>query len=109
MDINTLLEGRKCECGKIHTCDIDFVYIEKDAISHLTDICKDYTNILIVADENTFSAAGDKTVSALSGKQIKKVIFTGKKKINDAVAYAKDLKDRYTVLWLNYDLFGDEI
>ena len=32
----------------------------------------------------------------------------GKKKINDAVAFAKDLKDRYTVLWLNYDLFGLE-
>ena len=32
----------------------------------------------------------------------------GKKKINDAISYAKDLKDRYTVLWLNYDLYGDE-
>jgi len=32
----------------------------------------------------------------------------GKKKINDAVMYAKDLKDRYTVLWLNYDMFGGE-
>ena len=32
----------------------------------------------------------------------------GEKKINDAVAFAKDLKDRYTVLWLNYDLFGYE-
>ena len=32
----------------------------------------------------------------------------GKRKINDAVLYAKDLKDRYTVLWLNYDLFGGE-
>jgi len=29
-------------------------------------------------------------------------------KIENAVMYAKDLKDRYTVLWLNYDLFGDE-
>ena len=28
----------------------------------------------------------------------------GEKKINDAIRYAKDLKDRYTVLWLNYDL-----
>jgi glycerol-1-phosphate dehydrogenase [NAD(P)+] len=28
----------------------------------------------------------------------------GEKKINDAVLYAKDLKDRYTVLWLNYDM-----
>ena len=30
----------------------------------------------------------------------------GKQKINDAITYAKDLKDRYTVLWLYYDLFG---
>jgi hypothetical protein len=28
----------------------------------------------------------------------------GEGKIKDAIKYAKDLKDRYTVLWLNYDL-----
>ncbi len=28
----------------------------------------------------------------------------GKEKIENAIFYAKDLKDRYTVLWLNYDL-----
>ena len=28
----------------------------------------------------------------------------GKEKIENAVKYAKDLKDRYTVLWLNYDI-----
>jgi len=27
-------------------------------------------------------------------------------KIKDAIPYAKELKDRYTVLWLYYDLFG---
>ena len=27
-------------------------------------------------------------------------------KIKDAISYAKELKDRYTVLWLYYDLFG---
>ena len=32
----------------------------------------------------------------------------GKDKINTAIHYAKDLKDRYTVLWLYYDLFGVE-
>ena len=32
----------------------------------------------------------------------------GAEKINNAVLYAKDLKDRYTVLWLYYDLFGGE-
>ncbi len=31
------------------------------------------------------------------------------KKIQDAILYAKDLKDRYTVLWLYYDIFGDEL
>ena len=30
--------------------------------------------------------------------------FYGKQKIIDAVKYAKDLKDRYTVLWYNYDV-----
>lgn len=79
MDINKLLEGRKCECGKTHTCDIDYVYIEKGAISHLKEICENYKSILIVADENTFGAAGEKTISALEGKEIKKVIFTGEK------------------------------
>lgn len=28
----------------------------------------------------------------------------GEEKITDALLYAKDLKDRYTVLWMNYDL-----
>ena len=32
--------------------------------------------------------------------------FYGEEKIADALLYAKDLKDRYTVLWLYYDLFG---
>ena len=32
----------------------------------------------------------------------------GKEKIENAIFYAKDLKDRYTVLWLNYDFYGDE-
>ena len=29
-------------------------------------------------------------------------------KIQDAVLYAKELKDRYTVLWMNYDIFGGQ-
>jgi len=32
----------------------------------------------------------------------------GQKKIEDARLYAKDLKDRYTVLWMYYDLFGQK-
>ena len=29
-------------------------------------------------------------------------------KIRDAVLYAKELKDRYTVLWMHYDMHGGE-
>lgn len=77
MDINKLLCGKECECGKTHTCDIDYVYIENNAILRLTEILRDYKSVLIVADENTYNAAGDKTVSALCGKEIKRVVFTG--------------------------------
>ena len=38
----------------------------------------DYHSVLIVADENTYFAAGDETLKALSGKQVRKVIFSGK-------------------------------
>lgn len=79
MDINRLLKGKKCECGRYHSCDIDYVYIENGAISRLKKICKAYKNVLIVADENTFGAAGDKTVSILDDKKIEKVIFSGEK------------------------------
>ena len=34
--------------------------------------------------------------------------FYGEEKIRDAVRYAKDLKDRYSVLWMYYDMFGVE-
>lgn len=78
MDINKLLEGINCDCGKTHTCDIKYVYIENNATKRLKEICKSYNNILLVADENTYSAAGEKTVTALTGKNITKVIFSGK-------------------------------
>lgn len=78
MDINALLKGIDCSCGKRHECKIGYVYIEKNAISRLTELCRDFENILVVADENTYSVAGEKVTAALSGKQIKKVIFTGK-------------------------------
>lgn len=32
----------------------------------------------------------------------------GSEKIENAILYAKDLKDRYTVLWMNYDFYGGD-
>ncbi len=78
MNINKLLEGVKCSCGKTHTCPIKAVYIESGAILRLEELCKEYENILLVADENTYSAAGKKVMDALCTKNVEKVVFDGK-------------------------------
>lgn len=78
MDINNILLGVDCSCGKTHHCDIEYVYIERGAISRLTKLCEQKEKILIVADENTYSAAGEKVENVLSDKALKKVIFSGK-------------------------------
>jgi len=77
MEINALLKGMDCSCGRHHSCDIKYVAIGKGAIAQLAQITGEYRNILLVADENTYGAAGDKTVSALAGKNIRSVIFPG--------------------------------
>ncbi len=78
MDINNILRGVECACGKTHRCDVEHVYIEREAISRLTKLCEGNENILIVADGNTYSAAGGRVEKALGGKNVKKVIFSGK-------------------------------
>ena len=77
MEITELLKGVDCTCGKHHSCDIDFIAIERGAISHLTRLCAQDACILIVADENTFAVAGAPTLEALTCANVKKVIFPG--------------------------------
>lgn len=78
IDVNNLLKGVNCECGKMHTCNIEKVYVEKNAIERLTELCANYNEILLVADENTYSVAGEKVKRVLAGKKIREVIFSGK-------------------------------
>lgn len=75
MEIEKLLA--KCPCGKAHRCDIRHILIEPGAISHLPALTEGYHTILLIADENTFAAAGEKVVAALKGKLLKQVIFPG--------------------------------
>ena len=75
MNINHILAGVPCACGKTHTCAIKQVYIEKGAIARLAALCAPHTHILLVADENTFAAAGEQVVEALSGKRLDRVVF----------------------------------
>jgi glycerol-1-phosphate dehydrogenase [NAD(P)+] len=89
LDINQLLSGVVCACGRSHECAIKSVYIENGAIDKLRDICTEYKSVLIVADERTYAVAGEKTLSALSKKSIKKTVFPGNKiLIPDEVAIA---------------------
>ncbi len=75
MDINALLSGVDCSCGKRHLCDIEAVIIERGAVKSLATLCEKYDKILLVADENTFGAAGERVLSALGGKNISKAVF----------------------------------
>lgn len=78
MDINEMLKGVECACGRIHSCPIESIYVETGAIAHLTELCESYKSILLVADENTYGAAGEQTENALRGKNTSRVLFTGK-------------------------------
>ena len=77
MQIDMLLAGMDCTCGRHHSCNIRHVVIGKGAIASLGEITDGYTSILLVADENTFRAAGAQTENALAGKKICKVVFSG--------------------------------
>ena len=78
MDINKILQGVECSCGKNHQCDIEYVFIENGAIKRLSKLYPDCKNVLIAADENTFAAAGEAVLSALYNRNVKQVIFSGK-------------------------------
>ena len=73
MNINEILSGVDCSCGKRHTCSIEKVYIEKGAIFRLDEIVGDCKSVLLVADENTYAAGGEKVISALGNRKITKV------------------------------------
>ena len=77
MDINSLLKVSKCPCGRDHACNIEAVFVESGAISRLSTLCRENKSILIVADENTYKAAGDKVECTLGDKSISRVIFSG--------------------------------
>ena len=80
MELEKLLLGiESCKCKRSHPCPIKHVIIRSGAIDALSVITEKYNNILLVADENTYRAAGER-VSCVIGEKIKqKVIFDGSK------------------------------
>ena len=77
MEINELLQGVDCSCGRHHTCPIEQVVIAHDALSSLPGLCENYRRILLVCDENTYRAAGEKAAAVLAGRIACEKIFPG--------------------------------
>ena len=77
MDFTSLFSGMDCACGKHHSCNMRFVSVEHDAVRHLSELCQGYHSILLVADENTYAAAGRKVEAALKDFRFTKILFDG--------------------------------
>lgn len=78
MKMSELLLGiENCECKKNHPCTIKVVEIGRGVINKLSKISENYTNILLVADENTYRVGGASVESALGDKIKDRVIFSG--------------------------------
>lgn len=75
MRVSELLRDIPCACGKTHSCPIQAVCISPRAAEELAGICAPYQRILLVADGNTWNAAGDAVEKALGDKVYGKVVF----------------------------------
>ena len=92
MAVNDYIKNKpyRCSCGKTHTADIDEIIIEKGALNKLPDVLgrivirgetldKNKHGIFMLADENTYAAAGKKAEELITGRGFKlnKLILRG--------------------------------
>lgn len=76
MNINELLVGRAtCECGKAHKCPIDHVIISENAFDSLPEITESYSNILLVADKNTYAVCGGEVAEKLGARLADTLVY----------------------------------
>ncbi len=67
-----LMNTKKCKCGKTHTFESNII-TGKGAINQLSQIVKNFhaKKVFVIADKNTFSAAGEKACKILEENEIK--------------------------------------
>ncbi len=75
MDIQNFEKKFTCQCGHEHTCNIDRVVIREGAIEELAELAKNYKNIVIAADNNTYPLCGGEVEALLSEKSVTTVVF----------------------------------
>ena len=78
-DIETLIKnsGFTCKCGKTHHAKVKKVIIRAGAINEVSGIAKEFgcKKAFVLADENTFAAAGDKVISELKKGNIPYTLY----------------------------------
>ncbi len=71
-----------CDCGKVHKTQVDDVIVEKGAVERVPEVIARYQakKAFILADENTYKAAGKKVCTILekSGIMYSEFVFLGK-------------------------------
>lgn len=76
MNIKELIGGiDNCKCGKKHTCPISFVEIGSNAPEKLPGLCREYSHILLVSDENTYRVCGKKVYVLIESKIAENLIL----------------------------------
>ncbi len=76
MNIADLLKVKEnCHCGQNHCCNVKYVYIDNGVVNELSHLTKDYQNIVVVADQNTYDVAGKDVESLLSNKSFTTLIY----------------------------------
>ncbi len=77
-DIDRLLGIKTdCACGEVHSCNIKRVVIRHGALSELPAMTKEYRHILLVCDENTRQACGDRVDELLGDKIDSRLTYSG--------------------------------
>ena len=66
-----------CPCGRDHTCPISAVRIGAGALHDLPELCEGFSNILLVADTNTYAACGREVDAILGDPVASRHVFAG--------------------------------
>lgn len=76
MTMKQLLMGRSvCECGKSHVCPTRYVEIGDNALDILHELTLQFEHILVVADRNTYAAAGDAVAKKIGVRMANRLIY----------------------------------
>ena len=99
MNYMNIINNEKCECGKTHSALIDECIVEKGAINKIPEVLKKYNckKPFIVADSNTYKAAGKKVCYTLNQNGIEYSRCSGfhsKREILDLIDLALWEKNR---------------